>query len=385
MTNARDLSARLADLLRREHGALADFLLALADFDGQRLWLDLGHPSLFSFLHRELGLSKGAAYYRKTAAELVQRFPEVIAPLRDGRLCFTSVVELAKVLTPENAGEVLPRFFHCSKGEAKALSAAILPDEAAPQRDVVTAVPAAPVRAARASAGRLLPAEPMLIGAGVGIGVGLARGNGEPAAGPSTAVHLDEPLHANPPPAPPSAPTSRARDGAEPLTADLRRLHVTVSRRFLAKLEAARAALSHSHPGASMEEILEVGLELVLDLHAKRRGLVAKPRRERRPSKPDHIPAEVKREVWKRDEGKCQWRLDSGGICASTLRVEIDHSLAEALGGLATVENLRLLCRGHNDLAARRTFGDEWMNRYTSGGRSRGAPREEGAARPAGA
>jgi hypothetical protein len=47
---------------------------------------------------------------------------------------------------------------------------------------------------------------------------------------------------------------------------------VTVSRRFLAKLEAARAALSHSHPGASMEEILEVGLELVLDRHAKRRA-----------------------------------------------------------------------------------------------------------------
>ena len=87
MHSAIEETTRLALLLRKEQGALADFLLALAEFDRQRLWLELGHSSLFYFLHRELGLSKGAAHYRKVAAELVQRFPEVIEPLRDGRLC----------------------------------------------------------------------------------------------------------------------------------------------------------------------------------------------------------------------------------------------------------------------------------------------------------
>jgi hypothetical protein len=96
MTSARDLTLRLADLLGRERGALAEFILALADFDRQRRWLELGHSSLFYFLHRELGLSKGAAFYRKTAAELVRRFPEIVEPLRDGRLCLTSVVELSE-------------------------------------------------------------------------------------------------------------------------------------------------------------------------------------------------------------------------------------------------------------------------------------------------
>ncbi|HEX8909628.1 MAG TPA: hypothetical protein VF805_10520, partial [Anaeromyxobacteraceae bacterium] len=112
MNDARDRAHRLAELLRREHGALADFLVALAAFDGERRWLELGYTSLFYFLHRELGLSKGAAFYRKTAAELIQRYPEVVEPLRDGRLCLTSVVELAKVITPENRGEVVARFFH---------------------------------------------------------------------------------------------------------------------------------------------------------------------------------------------------------------------------------------------------------------------------------
>lgn len=54
----------------------------------------------------------------------------------------------------------------------------------------------------------------------------------------------------------PSPDDGRRRDVAEPLSADLRRLHVTVSRRCLAKLEEARSALSHSHPGASAEEVL---------------------------------------------------------------------------------------------------------------------------------
>ncbi|HEX9242909.1 MAG TPA: HNH endonuclease, partial [Anaeromyxobacter sp.] len=73
MTNARALSARLADLLRAEQVAMADFLLALADFDRRRLWVDLGYANLFAYLHRELGLSRSAAHYRKTAVELIER------------------------------------------------------------------------------------------------------------------------------------------------------------------------------------------------------------------------------------------------------------------------------------------------------------------------
>jgi hypothetical protein len=77
MENAHDFASRLASLLRSEHGAMADFLVALADFDARRLWLRLGHASLFAFLHHQLRLSKGASHFRKVAAELIQRFPEV--------------------------------------------------------------------------------------------------------------------------------------------------------------------------------------------------------------------------------------------------------------------------------------------------------------------
>src|SRR6266567_5761991 len=141
MTTAREETSRLADLLRRERHALSEFLVALSRFDAERRWGELGYRSLFEFLRRELRLSAGAAQYRKTAAELVQKYPEVEAALRSGDLCLSSVIELAKVLTPENAREVLPRFFGLSSRDAAFVAASIRPVENPPTREfIVTSV-----------------------------------------------------------------------------------------------------------------------------------------------------------------------------------------------------------------------------------------------------
>ncbi len=151
-----------------------------------------------------------------------------------------------------------------------------------------------------------------------------------------------------------------------PLTRQERRLHVTVSDRFLRKLEAATAALSHSHPGASPDAILEAGLDLLIARAEKRKGIVEKPQKTPRPAKSDHVPAHLRRAVWARDGGKCQWPLASGGVCGCTRRLQLDHIKPLALGGTSTIENVRVVCRMHNLLAARLALGDEWMDRYTS-------------------
>jgi hypothetical protein len=368
MDNARELASRLLDLLRREHAAMADFLVALAAFDERRLWAKLGHTSLFHFLHRELGMSKGAAHYRKTAAELIHRVPEVVEPLRDGRICITSIIELAKVVTPENRQEVLPRFFNCSRQEARAVSAELCPAEAAPHRTVVTAMAFA------------MP----------------ARVEAVPASGEAVQP-VELPPVERPSPCPVAIQPLAPRTVAEPLTADLRRLHVTVSKRFMEKLDAARDALSHSNPGADAEAILEAGLDLLIERAAKRRGIVAKPRTRIAPSpdlspagagergdtldsvaeapgrrdphagdgnKTRHIPAAVKREVWLRDGGRCQFRLENGELCGSTHRLQFDHVRPVALGGESTVSNIRIACAPHNLLAARRILGDALVDRY---------------------
>jgi hypothetical protein len=356
MPTARELTNHLAQLLREERGAMADFLLALADFDRKKLWRELGHTSLFYFLHRELKLSKGAAQNRKTAAELVQAFPEVEAALRAGELCLSTVNELAKVLTPQNRAEVLPRFFGLSRREAEAVAVSLRPAEVVPIRDLITAIrPAAPALRAATTAQAALP----------------AASPESPTVHPDEpqpiVVHLDErtaPVAAAAPmplPAPPP-PT----DSVELLDAELARLHVTVSRRFLEKLAAAKDALGHACPGASAAEILERGLDLALAQHAKRKGLVAKPRKDPPSSRGDAIPAHVKRAVWLRAGGRCEFRLDSGEVCGSTYRLELDHyPIPKARGGPATIENIRVACEPHNKLAARQIFGDALMDRYT--------------------
>ncbi len=170
------------------------------------------------------------------------------------------------------------------------------------------------------------------------------------------------------PPAALAQPTPVRPLAVEPLTASQARLHMTVSPGFLEKLEAARLALSHSLPGASAEDVLSAGLDLLLQRDAKRKGLVERPR----PAPPEeaavpgaaHIPAAVRREVWTRDGGCCSWPLDSGGVCGSRLRLQFDHLVMRVEGGLPTVANTRLLCAPHNRLAARELLGDQIMDRY---------------------
>jgi 5-methylcytosine-specific restriction endonuclease McrA len=331
MNQARESSRHLADLLHRERGAMTDFLLALADFDGQRLWIQLGHACLFDFLHRELGLSRGAAHYRKVAAHLVQRYPEMVEPLREGKLCMTVVLEVARVITPENSAVVLPQFFHRSKQEAKAIAVEICPAAVIPRREVVTEVVPEVPRPPRVQPVELAASDTVHRAA-----VSVTR---------------------------PAAPMQ-----LEPLTSELRRLHMTVSKQFLDKLDAARKGQGHAQPGASAENVIEAALDLLLAQQAKRRAAVKRPQQNPRPSKkPGHVPAAVKRAVWSRDNGKCTWPLDSGGTCGSTLRLEIDHVVPRGKGGASTVDGCRLLCAAHNQLAARQVYGDEWMDQFTKG------------------
>lgn len=50
------------------------------------------------------------------------------------------------------------------------------------------------------------------------------------------------------------------------------------------------------------------------------------------------IPSEIKKEVWKRDEGKCV-------LCSSTKNLHFDHDLPFSKGGTSlTTKNIRLLC-----------------------------------------
>jgi 5-methylcytosine-specific restriction endonuclease McrA len=69
------------------------------------------------------------------------------------------------------------------------------------------------------------------------------------------------------------------------------------------------------------------------------------------------IAQAVKDVVWRRDEGRCVYKIPDGRACGARAGLEFDHVHPRALGGPSSAENLRLLCRTHNDLEARRVFG----------------------------
>ncbi len=381
MNTARKLTENLASLLRREHDALAEFLVALADFDRRRVWVELGHSSLWYFLHRELRLSKSAAQYRKVAAELIQEIPGIVEPLRRGDLCLTSIIEAAKVVTPENWETVLPRFYGLSRREAMEVVAELQPHPAPPVRTVVTTVRPDPVSRSDAPS----PQAPSLLDACDP--APMETGDARPGAVSLIVSSTAEPaLSLSAPSA--AAVTPPGALEVVPLDGKQSRMHLTVSKAFLRKLEAVRDAMSHAMPDATPAELLEAGLDLLLAQASKRRGLVENPQKKPRPSKGDHIPAHVRREVWKRDGGRCQFPLASGDICASTRNLELDHIQPRSLGGASTADNLRVACRPHNDLAAHLVLGDDLMDRYSSGlrgARRRGEgppPGKDGTASP---
>ena len=66
-------------------------------------------------------------------------------------------------------------------------------------------------------------------------------------------------------------------------------------------------------------------------------------------SRSRYIPAAVRREVWRRDQGCCSYvDRHSGRRCGSRYRLEIDHVVPFALGGGAEPGNLRLRCEAHH-------------------------------------
>src|SRR5206468_12990618 len=81
-------------------------------------------------------------------------------------------------------------------------------------------------------------------------------------------------------------------------------------------------------------------------------------RRWRSSANPRYIPAHLKRAVWERDRGQCAYVSPGGQRCTARQGLEFDHIDPVARGGQATVDNLRLACRPHNQYAAERSFGE---------------------------
>ena len=124
-SDAVSFKAFLAKLLGNERGVQVEFLIALAEFDRRGLYLELGYSTLWDFCMKELHLCKGSTFKRTHSVALIQRFPQVAAILREGKLCMTTLVELEDVLTAENFDSVIAQAAYKTKEEVQQLKAAM--------------------------------------------------------------------------------------------------------------------------------------------------------------------------------------------------------------------------------------------------------------------
>ena len=96
-----------------------------------------------------------------------------------------------------------------------------------------------------------------------------------------------------------------------------------------------------TRPGGSETEPAEAG-----------RGLSFRPAASSR-----HIPIDVKRTVWWRDRGQCAFVSAGGRQCTERNFLELHHIHPYAMDGPATVGNISLRCRRHNQYEAEIAFG----------------------------
>jgi hypothetical protein len=79
-----------------------------------------------------------------------------------------------------------------------------------------------------------------------------------------------------------------------------------------------------------------------------------------------YVPRKVLREVFARDGGQCAFVSPEGRRCSAREFLEVHHHEPFARGGKATVDNLRLSCRAHNQFLAELDYGRGFMREKVS-------------------
>ena len=118
--------------------------------------------------------------------------------------------------------------------------------------------------------------------------------------------------------------------------------------------DAAITQLSEPPPAAMFDRALTL---LVEHLERAKLGYATRPRTPANVANGSrNIPSSVKRAVWDRDAGCCSFN-GREGRCTERGFLEFHHVVPYARGGKATVGNIQLRCRAHNQYEAEEAFG----------------------------
>lgn len=152
------------------------------------------------------------------------------------------------------------------------------------------------------------------------------------------------------------------------------RIELTLSAEQFAELEKAKSLLSHICPDGTWAEVIATlakrfNQQKLEGRNKSARSVIASKVKSgseteainssvRPPStkgERNYISVMTKRFLLKRANHRCEFHDSSTNKrCASQYQLQVDHIHPVALGGDERIENLRVLCRTHNNFAARR-------------------------------
>lgn len=313
-----ELIHSLKSLSKDERGRTIALLKHLKEMDRRSLAEKTGFPSLFEYCVRELRFAHGTASRRIHAARAAAKFTILYRTIERGLLSVTTVSLLAPHLTWDNHRRLVREACGKSAREVEALVAGLSKAPlAAPER--IRFIGAAPLRAPE-------PSVPDLF---------------IPESVPATTA--------------PQAQETKMPSPPVPLRVQF---SFTADERLYREVERAKELMRHKFPAGRLEDLFKAAITALLEkIDPERR--VRRTRKTAEAVRRRAIAPALRDAVWRRDGGRCVFRSPDGRMCGARARLQLDHVVPWALGGASDdPRNLRLLCRAHNLLEARRVFGD---------------------------
>ncbi len=303
------------DLLRsKEREITLKFLTHLGEFDKRSLYLELGFSSLFDYCTRKLGYSDGSAFRRVESARCLRENPELSNYILSGKVSLSVISTAARAIKDKKISvfDIIGK----SAREVTSLISETLPTNK-PKEKITE------IKVIKERKREDLPFQDLF----------------------SLAQSENTPLLQNPP-----IPTFKSEPKPEPDTRY--EIKFSLPKDIYNELQTLRSKLSNKL--GSKTSIEGIFTELIKSYDKK--GKVKKIRWADENSR--YIPISIKREVADRDGGQCSYVSPHGVRCTQNHYLNYDHVKPFALGGKTNSDNLRLLCRAHNQMFARMTFGE---------------------------
>ena len=297
-------------------------ILALGEIQQRRLYMNLGYSNLFEMLLQHFKMSETAAYQRLNTLKLIKEVPEVHNMIETGNLSLTNAAMAQSVI------------HKIEKIDDKKLTV----NE---KQEIVQLVCNKTQKQAQVALTEIHPV----------------------ASLPKTIE--------------------------KPITADLTQVQVVLNKDAYENLQTLKSLYSHKIPDGDMNKIFELLISIAVQNHQinkmshKKENEMKLQKAEskkiinsvtsikseiyealstgeiqvKKTNQTRHVRISVKRNIYQRANGQCEFRNQQGQRCQSRHQLEFDHIQSVSHGGDSQFENIQLLCRYHNQMKVKNTHG----------------------------